>query len=157
MYNKLVLFFFSNSLCLRLIAAQVSKVASSHCNAWDFKVFDRGRHSEWSPPTPPNVKINFDATVGPDRSYLTTVCRDHSYKIIGMWSNFCASSDPLIAKGKVALLAVKKMKEEGFKWVCFEGDSLIVFQAIQDFSHVQFWSIDCIIAEIRSILPFFSF
>ena len=147
----------SNSLCLSLIAAQVSKVASSHCNAWDFKVFDRGRHSEWSPPIPPNVKINFDATVGPDRSYLTTVCRDHSYKIIGMWSNFCASSDPLIAKGRVALLAVKKMKEEGFKWVCFEGDSLIVFQAIQDFSHVQFWSIDCIIAEIRSILPFFSF
>ena len=28
---------------------------------------------------------------------------------------------------------------------------------IQDLSHAQFWFIDCIIAEIRSILPFFFF
>jgi hypothetical protein len=103
------------------------------------------------------VKINFDTTVGPNGSYLAAVCRDHSYKIIGMWSDFCASSDPLIMKAGAALLAVKKMKEEGFKWVCFKRDSLIVSQAIQGFSHVQFWSINCIIAEIRSILPSFSF
>ena len=147
----------SNSLNPSLIAAQVNKVAASHCNAWDFKVFDRGKHSGWSPPTPPNVKVNFDAAVGPNESYLAAVCCDHNAKILGVWSDFCASSDPLIAEARAALLAVKKMKEEGFKWVCFEGDSLIVSQAIQGLSHAQFWTIDCIIAEIRSILPFFSF
>ena len=109
----------SDSLDPSLIAAQVSRVASSHCNAWDFKVFDRGKHNGWSPPTPPNVKINFDAVVGPDGSYLAAVCRVHNYKIIGMWSDFCASSDPLIAEVRAALLAVKKMKKEGSKWVCF--------------------------------------
>jgi hypothetical protein len=72
------------------------------------------------------VKINFDVAVDPDGFYLAAVCCDHNSKIIDVWSDFCASSDPFIAEAKGALLAVKKIKKEGSKWVCFESDSLIV-------------------------------
>ena len=76
--------------------------------------------------------------------------------MVGVWTDFCDNSDPLIAEARAALLAVKKIKDLGFKYVCFEGDSLVVFQAIQGLSHAQRWTIDCIMDELRSYLPAFS-
>ena len=84
-----------------------------------------------NPPTPPNVKINYDVAMGVGDSYVAAVCRNHKSEIVGVWSDFCDSTDPLIAEARVALLAVKSMKEAGYKSVCFERDSLIVSQAIQ--------------------------
>jgi hypothetical protein len=34
-------------------------------------------------------------------------------KIVGVWSDFCDSPDPLIVEARAALLAVKLMKEAG--------------------------------------------
>ncbi len=37
----------------RIVATQVGRVAANHFQAWDFKVFDKGRSEGWSPSTPP--------------------------------------------------------------------------------------------------------
>jgi hypothetical protein len=76
------------------------------------------------------VKINYDVAVGVGGFYVATVCRNHKSEIVGVWSDFCDSIDPLIAEARAALLVVKSMKEVGYKSVCFEGDSLIVSQVI---------------------------
>jgi hypothetical protein len=73
------------------------------------------------------VKVNFDVAVDAGGSYMAAVCRDHSSKVVGVWTDFCDNLDPLIAEARAALLAVKKIKDLGFKYVCFEGDSLVVF------------------------------
>ena len=80
-----------------------------------FQGFDRGKQSGWSLLILPNVKINFDVAVGPDGFHLAAVWCDHNSKIIGVWSDFCASFDPFIAEAKGALLAIKKTKKEGSK------------------------------------------
>jgi hypothetical protein len=48
----------------RKIADSIRQICFLHCNAWEYKVFDRGRTMCWSPPFPPNVKLNFDAAIG---------------------------------------------------------------------------------------------
>ena len=63
----------------------------------------------------------------------------------------------MIAEARATLLTVKRMKEAGFTSVIFEGDSLVVAHAIQGIPEAQYWSIDCIINDILSLLPSFSF
>ena len=46
---------------------------------------------------------------------------------------FFARIDPLVAKARVALLAVSKAFEVGFNFFILEGDSLTIIQAIQGF------------------------
>ena len=59
------------------------------------------------------MKINYDVAVGVGGSYVAVVCRNHKSEIVGVWSDFCDSPDPLIAEARAALLAVKSMKEAG--------------------------------------------
>ena len=66
----------------RQIADQIQKSYLDHCQAWDFKIFDRGRLLGWAPFTPPHIKLNFDATIGEGVSGLAVVCRDYMTKLL---------------------------------------------------------------------------
>jgi hypothetical protein len=70
-------------------------------------------------PNPQNVKANFDADVGSDRAYLVVVCRDHIARVTGIWIEPCDCTNPLIEKVRATLLAIIKMKDEGFKSIVF--------------------------------------
>jgi hypothetical protein len=87
-------------------------------------VFDRGRSLCWSPPTLPNVKVNFDVAVGDSGAELAAVCRDHKANVLFIWTELIDSNDPLLAKAKASLLAARKIN-------IVEGDSLQVIHAIQ--------------------------
>jgi hypothetical protein len=138
-------------------AIQIKQVVIQHYQAWDYKVFDRGKQVGWSPPFPSNVKVNYDAAIGSNGAFLAAVCGDHNSKIISIWTEYCDCFSPMIAAARAALLTVKRMKEAGFTNVIFEGDSLVVAHAIQGILEAQYWSIYCIINDILSLLPFFSF
>ena len=138
-------------------AIQIKQVVIQHYQAWDYKVFDKGKQIGWSPPFPPNVKVNFDAAIGSNGAFLAAVCGDHNSKIISIWTEYCDCFSPMIAEARATLLTVKRMKEAGFTSVIFEGDSLVVAHAIQGIPEAQYWSIDCIINDILSLLPSFSF
>lgn len=119
----------SDQLDPRDVAVQIRQIVMSHIHAWDYKVFDRGKCVGWTPPFPPNVKVNYDADVGFDRAFLCTI--------------------PLIAKARAALFAVQKMKVVGFTNVIFQGDSLIIAQAIQGIPDALYQSIDSIVVDIK--------
>ena len=103
----------------------------------------------WSPPFPPNVKLNFDAAIGEEGACIAVVCRDHKAKVLFVWTDLIDSTDPLLAEARAALLAIQKILEAGFSSIILEGDSLLVIQAIQSIPNIIFY--------IKSILANFSF
>ena len=111
----------------------------------------------WSPPFPPNVKLNFDVAIGDEGTSLAVVCRDHKAKVLFVWTDLIDSTDHLLAEASAAHLAVRKIHEAGFSSVILEGDSLLVIQAIQSIPNAQLWAIDNVIFYIKSILTNFSF
>ena len=141
----------------RQIADQIQKSYLDHCQAWDFKIFDRGRLLGWTPPSPPHIKLNFDAAIGEGVVGLAMVCRDHMAKILFIWTDLIQLDDPLMAEANAAFLAAKKATEIGFQLVIVEGDSLKVIQAIQGITEAYIWSIDNVIFDIRSLLSKLSF
>ena len=54
----------------RKLVDQINQVYKNHCQAWEYKVFDKGKVSGWVPPCPPNVKLNFDVAVGRNEACL---------------------------------------------------------------------------------------
>ena len=103
----------------------------------------------WSPPFPPNVKLNFDVAIGDEGTSLAVVCRDHKAKVLFVWTDLIDSTDHLLAEASAAHLAVRKIHEAGFSTIILEGDSLLVIQAIQSIPNIIFY--------IKSILANFSF
>ena len=145
------------SLDPKQIANNIRQIYYSHCQAWEYQVFDRGKSLSWRPPNPPSIKINFDAAMGVERVGLAAVCRDHKAKVLFIWSAVHDLIDPLLAEAKTALLAVNKAFEAGFQSIVLEGDSLLVIQAIQNLPSTQIWTIDSVIFDIQSLLAKFSF
>uniref|UniRef100_A0A2N9HPK1 Reverse transcriptase domain-containing protein n=1 Tax=Fagus sylvatica TaxID=28930 RepID=A0A2N9HPK1_FAGSY len=145
------------SLDPKQIANNIRQIYYSHCQAWEYQVFDRGKSLSWRPPNPPSIKINFDAAMGVERVGLAAVCRDHKAKVLFIWSAVHDLIDPLLAEAKAALLAVNKAFEAGFQSIVLEGDSLLVIQAIQNLPSTQIWTIDSVIFDIQSLLAKFSF
>jgi hypothetical protein len=139
------------------IANNIRQIYYSYCQAWEYKVVDRGKSLGWRPPNPPSIKINFDATVGVERVGLATVCRDYRARVLFIWTAVYDLIDPLLAKAKATLLAVRKAFEVGFHSIVLEGDSLLVIQAIQNLPNAQIWTIDSVIFDIQSLLAKFSF
>ena len=139
------------------IADNIRQIYYSHCQAWEYKVFDRGKSLGWRPPNPPSIKINFDAAVGVERVGLAAVCKDHRARVLFIWITMHDLTDPLLAEAKAALLAVRKAFEAGSHSIVLEGDSLLVIQAIQNLPLAQLWTIDSVIFDIQSLLANFSF
>ena len=83
----------------RKLADQINQVYKNHCQAWEYKVFDKGKVSGWVPPCPPNVKLNFDAAVGRNEACLAaeTVQTD---KIIYVWIDFLDCTNLLVAEAE---------------------------------------------------------
>jgi ribonuclease HI len=111
----------------------------------------------WAPPTPPHIKLNFDAAISEGVTGLAVVCRDQMAKLLFIWTDLIKLDDPLMAEANAALLATRKATEVGFQSVIVEGDSLKVIQAIQGIPEVYIWSIDNVIFDIRSLLSKLSF
>jgi hypothetical protein len=65
------------------------------------------------------LKLTLNADVGSDRAYLVVVCRDHIARVTGIWIEPCVCTNPLIEKVRATLLAIIKMKDEGFKSIVF--------------------------------------
>ena len=57
------------------------------------------------PPSPPCVKVNFDAAIGRNKASLAVVCHDHMENVLFVWTEIIISTDPLVAKALAALLA----------------------------------------------------
>ena len=114
------------SLDPKQIANNIRQIYYSHCQAWEYQVFDRGKSLSWRPPNPPSIKINFDAAVGVECVGLSVVCRDHRARVLFIWTVVHDLIDPLLAEAKTALLAVNKAFEAGFQSIVLEGDSLLV-------------------------------
>ena len=111
----------------------------------------------WSPPFPPNVKLNFDVAIGDEGTSLAVVCRDHKAKVLFVWTDPIDSTDPLLAEASAAFLVARKIHEAEFSSVILEGDSFLIIQAIQSIPNAKLWAIDNVIFYIKSIFTNFSF
>lgn len=101
------------------------------------------------------IKYSFDATVKPDKVVLAVVCRDSNGSIIVAQTQEECPSEPLWAEAKVALLAARLARREGFDRVVLEGDAQAVIKAILNLSATPHWSISAILEETRVILNSF--
>ena len=141
---------------LRVLANQIHCVYENYCQGLEAKDIIERRLGSWTPP-PLCVKVNFDAAIGRNKASLTVVCRDHMANLLFVWIEIITSADPLIAKARAALLATRKLLEVSLPSVLFEGDSLVVIQAIQGISSAQYWAINSFIKYISSLISSFSF
>ncbi|KAG6631738.1 uncharacterized protein LOC122290971 [Carya illinoinensis] len=143
----------SSSFSLEEIKKQLATVYESFKNAWSICSLTKIPALNWNPPPLGSFSISFDATVRNDFSVASAIQRNHLGDILKIYTEKIASSIPLVAEAKAALLAIV-MASSSFQSnsssVTIEGDAQSVFSAIDCKDSTLFWSISPIVEDIRS-------
>ena len=110
----------------------------------------------WSPPRCSFVKINVDATIGPNYSSLALVARDWRGDLVFGCFQKAKTTFPLQAEAKAvrwALSLVAKLETKNFR---IEIDSKICHDAIHELILPSPWRIASILADMQSLLVTYS-
>ena len=87
------------------------------------------------------IKVNFDAAVKENASFASVVACSQDGNIIQAWTEKFPPGSPLWAEANAALLTIKSCTELNFNHVIFEGDALMVIDAINNKSCDELWEI----------------
>lgn len=115
--------------------------------------------SAWRQPRAPIMKINFDAVVFEDGVFqLGCVARDHT-GVCRRWTVRRARGlvSPEVAEAYAAREAMVMAKDMGWTKVHFEGDCLVVVNALKDRNEESFRPYRVIVSACQELLSDFDF
>jgi hypothetical protein len=105
-------------------------------------------------PTASTFQINiFDISIKEPFSAHSAVCRDSTGAIIQCFAQISPPCSAIYVEASAALLAAQLSLSLKLPFVIFEGDSLIVTLAINNFFIMQDWKISSIILYFLSTIP----
>ena len=90
--------------------------------SWEYITTSRRSTSQWSPPIPPFIKVNFIA-IHVNCACLVVIARNDTTDPIFVCTEIIEDSNSLIAEARALLLAAKSVVDEGFKFIFCEGDA----------------------------------
>ena len=134
-------FFENEPVSPNILASQISTRYLTHLFAWSLEEEKNSSCSRWSPPLQEWIKVNFDVAVKENASFASIVARSQDGNIIQAWKEKFPPSSPLWAEANAALLTIKSCAELNFNNVIFEGDALMVIDAINSKSCDELWEI----------------
>ena len=105
----------------------------------------------WRPPPQGWVKANFDVAVRDNLVVFAALFCDDS-KIIYAATEKANAMPPLQAEACAALFTIRMARDLYLNNVIFEGDSLLVCDALADQSVIPDWDIESLILEGRELL-----
>ena len=91
--------------------------------SWEYITTSRRSTSQWSPPIPPFIKVNFTAIYG-NCACLVVIARNDTTDPIFVCTEIIEDSNSLIAEARALSLAAKSvvvLVDEGFKFIFCEG------------------------------------
>ena len=104
----------------------------------------------WNKPEQGAVKINCDAAVGLDHSFIATMARDWRGDLIFSLSKRVETNLPLQAEAEAIILATCVVVNRGFENVVVESDAKACIEALKAPSDAVPWRISTIIADTLS-------
>ncbi|XP_038680196.1 uncharacterized protein LOC119981210 [Tripterygium wilfordii] len=103
----------------------------------------------WVPPPPISIKVNFDTAMGHEVTSAVAIARSSSGEIV--FASVCTSArvDATVGEATALRLGVQRCLELQVHDVEFEGDALIVVNAVARPELVSNWAIENLIEDTR--------
>lgn len=134
--NKLNFENISSSLTM-----DINWIFSSHSDAWKSKLNPCA--PSWEPPPLGWVKFNFDATITPITSFLSTICHYSNGSLLLVKSKW-----DLFAEAKMAVLVVSTAANLDLIHAIFESDAKTIIDLIKSPSSTPLQDIMAVIVDI---------
>lgn len=119
----------------------INWIFSSHSDAWKSKLNPCA--PSWEPPPLGWVKFNFDATITPITSFLSTICHYSNGSLL-----LVKSKCDLFAEAKMAVLVVSTAANLDLIHAIFESDAKTIIDLIKSPSSTPLQDIMAVIADI---------
>ena len=136
---------------INILANLIRRTCLDHAAAW--QSFSPLVKEYWSPPPASSHKINFDTAIRDHFSMQATICRDSNGHIVKALSQINPHCDSNYGEALAAQLGASLVASLQLKIFSLEGDSSVVFAALQTPSITVDWHIESIIAHTLSLLP----
>ena len=114
------------------LARQILRVFQEHKQAWKVQFVRPKKDVSWSPPLSNWIKMNFDATIGKEKTTIAVVSRDSISNTLKAWSDQFLSNSPLVGKARAAWSAIRLAASEGYENIILEGDAWNVIEPIRN-------------------------
>ena len=76
--------------------------------------------------------MNFDATIGKEKTTIAVVSRDSIGNTLKAWSDQFLSNSPLVGKARATWSAIRLAASEGYENIILEGDAWNVIEPIRN-------------------------
>jgi ribonuclease HI len=137
------------------VSMHINKIVLKHFQAW--QSVSSALVEKWIPPAPNWVKINFDIAIRDSFSAQAVVCRNSNGKILHLSSLISSPCSVNEGEALAAQLAISLACSFNFDRFIIEGDSVVVIQALNQFSSNLDWRISPIIINLLDIIHSTSF
>ena len=100
--------------------------------------------------------MNFDATIGKEKTTIAVVSRDSIGNTLKAWSDQFLSNSPLVGKARAAWSAIRLAASEGYENIILEGDAWNVIEPIRNVDVDPHQSIKSLCDDILYFVKYFN-
>ncbi|XP_038698242.1 uncharacterized protein LOC119995857 [Tripterygium wilfordii] len=131
------------------LVCQIQQLHTRHCQAWRLPAYLHVRLDlNWLPPSSNWIKVNFDTAMGQNLTSSAAIARSSSGGILFASVYSGPRVDPTVGEAMALRIGVQSCLNLDLQEIQFEGDSLIVINAVSQPDLVCQWKIENVIEDI---------